>query len=398
MPAGVSISSTQASGATTFSGTTWMVGTLAAAAQETLTVVLTVGPATPGGTDVLGGTASVTSVNEQRLNVGDDMASVTTSVARGILVMGAGAGEVPLLQAFDVVTRAVKFSFLAYDAGFTGGVRVAAGDVNGDGFTDMITGTGPGSAPLIRVFDGQSGVLLRSFGANFLFDPKFSGGVFVAAGDTNGDGVADIVVSAGPGGLPEVKVFSGRDYGLPDNNTLMDFDAYAPTFQGGVTVAAGDTNGDGFADLITGTAVGAPHVQVFSGAGGAVLQSYFAYDPRFTGGVYVAADDVNGDGHADILTGAGVVERNRSAQIQVFDGRDGAVLRTYFSYDPLLLGGARVGSVDRNGDGRDDLVFGSGPTGGSEVRVLDAVTLASLDDFFASDVGFAGGVFVAGGR
>jgi len=67
-------------------------------------------------------------------------------------------------------------SFFAYDQNFRGGVRVAAGDVNGDGRDDIITGAGNGSAP-VRAFDGPSLAALDSF---FALDPKSGKGLFVA--------------------------------------------------------------------------------------------------------------------------------------------------------------------------------------------------------------------------
>ena len=80
---------------------------------------------------------------------------------------------------------------------FTGGVFVAAGDVNGDGCADIVTGAGAGGGPHVRVFDGRTGTETHGF---FAFAPAFTGGVRVAAGDVNGDGHAEIIIGAGPGG------------------------------------------------------------------------------------------------------------------------------------------------------------------------------------------------------
>jgi hypothetical protein len=79
---------------------------------------------------------------------------------------------------YDGVTGAQLSSFFAYDSSFTGGVRVAAGDVNGDGTVDIVTGAGPGGAPHVKAFDGVTGVEFRSFLAG---SPAFGGGVYVAA-------------------------------------------------------------------------------------------------------------------------------------------------------------------------------------------------------------------------
>ena len=103
-------------------------------------------------------------------------------------------------------TGAEVRSFFAYDPAFRGGVSVAAGDVDGDGGADVITAAGPGGGPPSQVFDGRTGPMVRSF---FAYDPGFRGGVYVAAGDVDGDGLADIVTGAGPGGGPMVVVFNG---------------------------------------------------------------------------------------------------------------------------------------------------------------------------------------------
>src|SRR5205823_2917492 len=123
----------------------------------------------------------------------------------------------------------------------TGGVRVAVGDVNGDGTADVIAAAGPGGGPQIAVFDGKTAKLLETF---FAFDPRFTGGTDVAVGDVNGDKVSDIIVGADAGGGPQVRVFDGKTA-----QAIATFFALDPSFTGGVHVAAGDVNNDGKADI-----------------------------------------------------------------------------------------------------------------------------------------------------
>ncbi len=80
-----------------------------------------------------------------------------------VIVTAADAGGRPEVKVFDSTTHALLDDFNAYDPGFTGGVRVAVGDVNGDGIPDIITGAGPGGGSDIRVFDGKTGAVVREF-------------------------------------------------------------------------------------------------------------------------------------------------------------------------------------------------------------------------------------------
>jgi IPT/TIG domain/FG-GAP-like repeat/FG-GAP repeat len=307
--------------------------------------------------------------------------SVTTTS-----VTGADAGGGPDVRVFDAQTGTLLWEFYAYDASFRGGVRVASGDVNNDGVPDIITAPGPGISPNIRVWDGKTHALIQQFMA---YAPSFVGGVYVAAGDTNGDGYADIITGADAGGGPHVEVFSGKDGGL-----LQGFYAYAASFAGGVRVAAGDVNGDGRADIITGAgAGGGPHVRVFDGTNSTnVLQSFMAYDVNFRGGVFVAAGDMNGDGKADIITGAGA---GGGPHVKVFDGVNLTVMESFFAYAATYSGGVRVGVIrDVNGDGLPDIITTGGPGSSQLAKVFRGSAATFLDGFLAYDPSFIGGVFV----
>src|SRR5262249_3416767 len=105
-----------------------------------------------------------------------------------------------------------------------------------------------------------------------------------------------LAVAHGDGSPAMVRVF---DYA--SGTERFRFFPYGPTFTGGVNVATGDVTGDGVPDVITGVASGAgPHVKVFDGVTGAEIASFFAYAPRFLGGVSVAARAIRG--HAPAAT------------------------------------------------------------------------------------------------
>ncbi|MDD5554571.1 MAG: S8 family peptidase, partial [Patescibacteria group bacterium] len=97
----------------------------------------------------------------------------------------------------------IEKEFLSYGENFRGGVNVASGDVNGDGKDEIITGTGVGGGPQVRIFD-SAGKVLSQF---FAYDKNFRGGVNVASGDVNGDGKDEIITGTGVGGGPQVRIF-----------------------------------------------------------------------------------------------------------------------------------------------------------------------------------------------
>jgi parallel beta-helix repeat protein len=271
-------------------------------------------------------------------------------------------------------------SFFAY-ANFSGGVRVAAGDVDGDGRADIVTGTGPGRIADVKVFSGATRSLLVSFSP---YD--FEGGVFVGAGDVNRDGKADIVTGAGAGGGAHVKFLDGASL-----KVLASFTAFND-FSGGVRVAAADVTGDGRADIITGAgAGGGANVKVFDGATFLQIRSFFAFTD-FNGGVFVGAGDVTGDGRADIIAGAGA---GGGAHVKVFDGATFVQLASFFAFTDFG-GGVRVSGGDVTGDGRSDIVVGAGPGAGANVKVFNGVTFAQTASFFAFNQ-FTGGLFAGAG-
>jgi len=282
--------------------------------------------------------------------------------------------------------------------GFDGEVRVAWADFNNDGFKDMVAGAGPGGGPHIKVIDAITGRELLSF---FAFDPSFRGGVYVSADDVNSDGLADLVIGAGQGGGPHVRIFDGRT-----TNEIYSFFAYDVNFTGGVTVATYDYDKDGTLDIVTGAGPGGgPHVKVFDGVSREVIKQIMAYAPDFRGGVYVAAADFNGNLVPDIITGAGPgggphVKIINFETLQVVD--EEMVFTNYTEpngqvIDTLFGGGVRVALADGNGDGLLDLLCGAGPGGGPHVKIYAAGSkIREIASYFSGSPDDTSGVFVGG--
>jgi hypothetical protein len=295
-------------------------------------------------------------------------------------------------------------SFFAYNPAFTGGVFVACGDVNGDGRPDVVTGAGAGGGPHVRAFtfSGATPIEIATF---FAYDAAFTGGVRVAAADVDGNGVADIITGAGPGGGPHVRAF---DVTSENPREIVSFFAYEPGFAGGVFVAGGDVSGDGRAEIITGTyQLGGP-VRVFDVAPTGVTErgAFFAYFDQFLGPVHVGAADITGDGVAEILTGAGPFG---GPHIRAFNVAGGAVTEaaSFYAYEPLfcdfgvlfpgveICDGVYVGAADVNGDGRAEIVTGTNRHAGPLKVFQIGAGVAEVIAFFPYFERFIGPVHVS---
>jgi FG-GAP repeat len=251
-----------------------------------------------------------------------------------------------------------------------------AGDVNGDGYDDLIVGAwgadGNGDrSGNAKVFSGLDGSVLHSFdgdGIQDLFGWSVSG-----AGDVNGDGYGDIIVGAPvqdeqPGNVAYARVFSGFDGAV-----LYTFTgASMPTWErfGSSVAGAGDVNGDGNDDLVVGSWYRHPvdglllsNGEVFSGADGSSLYLLEGNDPMdWLGHSVAGAGDVNGDGYADVILGGPYGEQAgvSKGMARVFSGFDGTTLYTLFGDNQGDFFGRSVSGVgDMDLDGFDDFVVGA---------------------------------------
>ena len=281
-------------------------------------------------------------------------------------------------------------------ANWQGEVRIARADINGDGNLETIATMGEGGLPILRVFDGATGLQTMEIQ---VYDRAFTGGIFVAIGDLDNDGILDIVTGAGKGGGPHVEIFNSIT-----GAETSSFMAYDINFRGGVSVTVGDIDGSGFAAIVTGAGQGGgPHVKVFKGTDHSLIKQFMAYASTFSGGVFVAVGDYLSDGKYEIITGAGAgggphIEiwdyetLNLDGQTMAFKGfikDNGQVI------DAIFTGGVRVALADANGDNVLDILAGAGPGGGPRVEAFVGFRLELLMDFFTGDKNDGRGVFVS---
>jgi hypothetical protein len=291
------------------------------------------------------------------------------------------------VQVFSTNGGAKLADFVPYNS-YSGKINVAVGDFNRDGVNDLVAAPAEGS-PQVKIFNGQSfvngtfgdGAPDQSLlAAGSVYGTDFNVGVQVAAGDVNQDGYAELVTGASAGN-PHVKVFDGRSIAdgsfsvSPNAHLLASFFAYALQFNVGANVAVGDLNHDGAGDVITGATVGNPHVKAYDGRGitagdftspqSHVFLSFFPYALNLNIGVTVAAGDADGDLFADLITGAST----GNPDVRTFSGHAiaqggfvnpaTAQMTQFFAYGSQTNTGVRVASLNLDGAGAAEIMTGN---------------------------------------
>ncbi|MDD5716040.1 MAG: hypothetical protein PHF98_05140 [Patescibacteria group bacterium] len=312
------------------------------------------------------------------------------------IVITPGAGVESRIKAFELDGTEMA-NTLAFNEGFTGGVNLATGDFDGDHKEDIaVTPIGAGG-PNIRIYTynvaEEEFELMDWF---FGYSEEFRGGVNLASGDLDSDGVDELIVTPRGAMAPIVKVFrysaADQEFDLVDSVT-----AYQDTFFGGVQVATGDVDSDGNDDIIVAPFLnGGPNIRIYTLNGSdelELLDWLMAYDSSYRGTLSMQVGDTDGDGSNEVVLAPKTLG-DSTVKVLRYQGGDFEEVDSFMAYDAHFMGGVNLFVNDVDADGFDEVMTSPASHGGPNLRVYDYDTDTGVlkDWFWVFPVGFRGGV------
>lgn len=249
-------------------------------------------------------------------------------------------------------------SFAALPDSVMYGGSLASGDLDGDGQAEIVVGAGPGAEPYVNIFK-QDGTKIGAF----LVDVNTNlTGVRVAVGDLNGDGKGEIIISFGPGAKPTVKTYTAT------GELLNHADVYDAKFAGGVHLVVADVDRDGKADIVVSPGPGGgPHIRVFDGNLVSKNLDFFAFDNLMRDGTSIAAIRT-ADG-VRIVAAPESWSYPLVRQFVIFP--QPSLVKAFFAFDPFGKNGLTLSSVDLDHDGIDEIAAARNGEEWPEVSIYD---------------------------
>jgi uncharacterized repeat protein (TIGR01451 family) len=284
-----------------------------------------------------------------------------------------GCNILGIVRVIDPVLGGELASFEPY-LGYKGSVRVASGDVNGDGVSDIVVAPGRGRAGLVRVFTAAGTPLDGGAFDFYPFGTSWRGGVEVAVGNVDGLPGNEIIAATSTG-KPLVNVFQVN--GSVNPTPIRSFRPFPKPYAAGVMLTVGDygtyTNGswsnlpDGRAEIAVGTNAGVPaQVRIFNAAPTTpvLLRSFLPFGSKFRRGVTLSSARFSSAVIEDLFVGTGV---GGKSQLKIFDGSGAPAggsdaFTTFFSKPNALLFTAALDLT--GGNGKVDSIYGAQGRGG----------------------------------
>ena len=292
-------------------------------------------------------------------------------------------------SAAGVNTTAASIVESNQPSAFMGKFVACAGDVNGDGYSDVIVGawaydSGQADEGAAFVYLGSASGINTSATAIFEGnqDGASMGNCVAGAGDINGDGYSDIIVGAPDYNNVEIDegvafIYHGSPDGLKITNNWQVLEAQGGANYGLSVASAGDINSDGFSDVLVGAYIynqvsnddGKAFLYLGSATGLSTTAAWTAWGTmanEYFGRCLAAAGDVNGDGYGDVLVGAYGYTNGQSQEGRAYlyyGSSGGLAASAAWTYENnvavSILGVFVAGAGDVNSDGYSDIIIGA---------------------------------------
>ncbi len=281
-------------------------------------------------------------------------------------------------------------NFLAFAQNFNGGMSVAVCDLDNNGYEEIIVGPGPGGGPQVRILNSHGQPKFTP--GFFAYDEIFRGGINVACGDLDNDGFPEIVTAPQSSGGPHIRIFDR--YGQP--KFTPGFFAYNESMKGGVNIAVGDIDGGGINEILTAPARGEePIVNVFNRYGNKLDFEIYPFHPEFSGGVSLATADIDGDNTDELVMG---VFSQDSSLIKVMRANESKqIIGEFYAFPKEFTGGIVVSRIDLDNDGIDEIMATANSGGGPHIRFFHANGDLIQKSIFSFENEFRGGSSIASG-
>lgn len=324
----------------------------------------------------------------------DSAANITTVSATinylkpSFILTAPGSGTEPLIKAFGYTgkLRSVPKNLYAFDKKYKEGIHLTTCDVDGDLIDEIVASYGPKQEPWVKVFR-QNGKLVTKFLA---YGKSVKGGVYLACGDVDGNGVDEIITGVPEKFSPQVRIFNGTNGKIA---VSKGFFAFSTKTKFGLRLATGDVDGNGVDEIIVGSGNGATsQVKIFNASGSTFNSGFYAYGTKDRTGINVAAGDVNGDGVDEIITGSG---KTHASEIKIYSAA-GTTLKKFSPFGASYKLGVKISTGDINGDGIDEIITSKDSGSDTAVRVF-TMSGKKIGGFFPYDKKIKGGVETAVG-
>lgn len=248
----------------------------------------------------------------------------------------------PTIKIFNGAGALVR-SWIPFELGRLDAISLAVGDVDGDGLEEIVVGAGRGGTPQIRIFDDKG---RTKFNNGFWGeDVGYTNGLEIALGDINNDNRKEIIVASAKNKKNIIKFFDYNGKEIEKSFSFNVVDDFVPA-----EIASIDYNQDGTSEILVGASSGNDgSVKIFDKSG-TMLNEFNAYK-NFIGGVNIATGKI--DGQTVIVTGAGY---GGGPHIRFFSLDGTKLVNELFSHNKKFLGGVNVLLSDINGDAVDELL------------------------------------------